>query len=156
MSGEFNKKTYDTCAFQQRVANSTSIHDHLTYRGKYVNGNKCHIPQQKYINLVDTETELKNQGRLASKCNMFQYHPFCKTRTSACANNTCLSTFSKLVPINDEPRVCPDAERLLWFNSGLIKPLNPGFFSPEMSICGSKRGNLPRKCSTNPYIRMKY
>lgn len=155
MPGGFTRQKYDTCDFQQYVADSTSPYEWVTYRGRYVNGNKCHVPQRSYVDLVTVESELKNQGhRLASKCLMNKYHPACKSRPGRGGKNKCFSTFSRMAPINPEPRVCPDAERALWFNNGLIRPKNPGFVSPNMTL-GSTFGNLPRSISRNPYLPMK-
>lgn len=151
MSGGYNKKIYDTCAFQQRVADSVSECDYSMYRGKYVNGNRCHVPQCVYLNLVDVESELKNQTRLSSSCNMFKYHPSCKFDQKG--NNTCISTFSKLNPIVLPPQVCPDAERLLYFNSGLKKPQNPGFVTPSLNVCNK----APVKpCAIDVYSQVVY
>lgn len=131
MPGGFERKIYDTCSYQQRVADSTSPYQYRTYGGAHINGNKCRIPQSQYVNLVDVESELKNQTRLASQCNGFKYNP--KTKLTA---NLGVSTYDKLIPINPEPRVCPKAEKLLYFNSGLRKVTGTGFVPPNEQNCG--------------------
>jgi hypothetical protein len=132
MSG-YNRQIYDYCNFQQRVADSTSELQYHLYRGYGVNCNRCHVDQPKYISLVDYESELKNITRLASKCNVFKYHPGCKYSSNK--PNMCISTFDKNLPINLDPRVCPDAEAYLYFNSGLKKPTNPGYYLPDQPVC---------------------
>ncbi len=151
MSGGYNKKIYDSCAFQQRVADSVSECDYSMYRGKFVNGNRCHVPQRAYLNLVDLESDLKNQIRFSSKCNMFKYHPTCKYDLKG--NNTCVSTFSTLNPIALPPEVCPDVEKLLYFNSGLKKPMNPGFVTPSVNVC-TKKPVMP--CAIDVYAPVAY
>jgi hypothetical protein len=129
----FNRHIYDICDFQQRVADSTAPLYYKLYRGQGVNCNRCHVNQDKYISLVDMESEMKNITRIWSSCNQFKYHPSCKF--SRRGPNSCVSTFDKFAPINVPPEVCPDAEAYLYFNHGLTRPTHPGFYIPDTSVC---------------------
>jgi hypothetical protein len=132
-SGEFTGLFYDNCEFQGRMLRSNGPGWYQLQREKYVNCNRCQVNQPNYVPLIDTESELKGITRLGSKCDQFKYSPNCKFSKSG--PNTCLSTYSSLVPISLPPEVCPDSEAYLYFNNGLLRPTNPGPRFPNPNIC---------------------
>ncbi len=115
----------DSCQVTQRLKESVGPYEYQMNRTKYVNCNKCEIVKPQQISLVDVESELKNITRFNSRCNQFKYNPSCKFSMTPGAKNYCLSTFSNLVPTALPAQVCPDTERYLYFNNGLIRPANP-------------------------------
>jgi hypothetical protein len=130
-SGEFTRMLYDNCETTDRVLRSGKPLLYKMYRGQAVNCNRCQIEQEAYIPLIDMESELRGINRLASKCSQFKYLPNCKFQPNG--QNICVSTFDKLVPISLPPQTCPLAERMLYFNNGLIRPQNlPKFPSPQI------------------------
>lgn len=129
----WNKTKYDTCAFEQYIGDTTYPLEYNLFRGKFVNCNRCHVTQDTYVPLVDVESELQRRMRFNSRCNKFKYDPNCTFTVGG--QNMCLSTFDKLAPINLPPQVCPDAERYLYFNSGLRKPTHPGYVLPSSDVC---------------------
>lgn len=135
MSGGFTNPLYDNCNLQQRDRTSAGPYDYMMYSGYAVNCNKCQPMQSQRAKFVDVESEIWGGGRmrLGSKCATFKYQPDCKFVPGQ--PNVCLSTFSPLVPINPEPRVCPVPEAYLYFNSGLLRPgvIGPKF--PSTKIC---------------------
>ena len=73
MSGNFTNLLYDNCDFQKRVMESTGPFQYQLYRGAHVNCNRCQV-YQKYVSLIDIESELKRLTRYESKCAQFKYN----------------------------------------------------------------------------------
>jgi hypothetical protein len=130
MSGQFTKLWDDNCAIQERACRSHGPYDYSMYRGKFVNCGRCQIVQPKYVSLVDAESELLGRTRSASTCNQFSYNPNQKNLPRGS-----ISTFNARVPISLPPQVCPAAERLLYFNNGLLRPTNVGVRFQSPNIC---------------------
>lgn len=90
----FNRAMYDPCAYNKRLDQSTSV---LTYKldpNKYYNCNPCRIGfgivggndvSLSTCNLVDVESDLRNQTRLYSQCPERKYLPKCNL---ACASKS--------------------------------------------------------------------
>ncbi len=82
----FNRAIYDPCAYNKRLDESTSV---LTYNldpNKFYNCNQCRIQfgivagndvSLTTSNLVDLESDLRNQTRMYSLCPEKQYLPGC-------------------------------------------------------------------------------
>ena len=79
-----NRLTYDQCAYKEALKQSTSQLDYNLYNGKFENTAKCRIEfgtvggngVSLYSgNLVDLESELRGQTRLASQCSETLYKP---------------------------------------------------------------------------------
>ena len=79
-----NRLSYDSCAYQKNLQQSTSPLDYMLYNGKYENSAKCRIEfgvvggngvSLFSGNLVDLESELRGQTRLASLCPKSMYNP---------------------------------------------------------------------------------
>jgi len=122
--GGSNRLSYDNCSYQKKIYESTSPLSYSLYQGKFENCNKClydrfWTPYQ----LVDIETELRNQTRPLSDCDQFQYSPECKR------SGLCLSTFDKQVPVVLAPEVCP-----VVYNN-IPKMLTPGYHLPNQNFC---------------------
>jgi hypothetical protein len=65
-----NRLTYDTCAYQSKIKQSSRELDYMMYTGKY-NNNKI-FPDQVSLysgNLVDLESDLRGQTKMASDCS---------------------------------------------------------------------------------------
>lgn len=122
--GSFNRTLYDNCAYQKELYESTSPLSYNLYFGKHENCKKCHVGKmwRKY-DLVDIETELRNQTRPLSKCDQFKYSPNCKM------SGLCLSTFQKGVPITPAPEVCP-----IVYNN-IPKMTSKGYILPRLDFC---------------------
>jgi len=131
MSGQFTKLRDDKCAVDAHFIRSRGPHDYQMYRGAYVNCSRCNVGQKQYISLIDTESELKGRSRSASNCNKFAYNADQRLNPRGT-----IGTFNKFVPISLPPQVCPDAERLLYFNNGLIRPQGVGTRFLNPNICG--------------------
>ena len=79
-----NRLSYDACAYQKSLQQSTSPLDYMLYNGKYENTAKCRIEFGTVGgngvslfsgNLVDLESELRGQTRSASLCPSNMYTP---------------------------------------------------------------------------------
>lgn len=100
--GSSNRTIYDNCSYSKSLYESTSPLMYQMYQGKWENCNKCvHDKFWTPYQLVDIETELRNQTRPLSNCDQFKYSPDCKK------SGLCLSTFDKTVPVVLVPEVCP-------------------------------------------------
>lgn len=122
--GSSNRLLYDNCSYQKQLYESTSPLAYNLYQGKYENCNKCiydkfWTPYQ----LVDIETELRNQTRPLSHCDQFKYSPNCRK------SGLCVSTFNKDIPVVIAPEVCP-----IIYNN-IPKQTHPGFCLPDPNFC---------------------
>lgn len=125
--GSSNRLIYDNCAYQKKIYESTSPLDYNLYQGKFENCKKClHDKFWTPYQLVDIETELRNQNRPLSHCDQFKYNPSCKK------SQICLSTFDKSVPVVLAPEVCP----IVHNNIPVTKDV--GYKVPQQSACGVK------------------
>jgi hypothetical protein len=79
-----NRLSYDSCAYEKSLQQSTSPLDYMLYTGKYENTAKCRIEfgvvggngvSQFNGNLVDLESDLRGQNRQASLCPSKFYTP---------------------------------------------------------------------------------
>ena len=84
-----NRLSYDSCAYQKSLQQSTAPLDYMLYEGKYNNSAKCRIEfgvvggndVSLYSgNLVDLESDLRGQTRMASSCPSKQYIPKCSSK----------------------------------------------------------------------------
>lgn len=126
--GGSNRLIYDNCAYQKRLYESTSPLDYNLYQGKFENCNKClHDKFWTPYQLVDIETELRNQNRPLSHCDQFKYNPKCKK------SSLCLSTYDKTVPVVLAPEVCP-----IVYNN-IPKRTDVGYRVPNQSPCGRRQ-----------------
>ena len=79
-----NRLSYDACAYQKTLQQSTGPMDYMLYTGKYENSAKCRIEFGTVGgsgvslfsgNLVDLESELRGQTRQSSLCPSTMYNP---------------------------------------------------------------------------------
>lgn len=100
----FNRAIYDPCAYNKRLDESTSV---LTYNldpNRYYNCNQCRVEfgivggnnvSLSNCNLVDVESDLRNQTRLYSLCPERKYLPNCnfeckcKSKGLPCGSRSC-------------------------------------------------------------------
>lgn len=126
--GSSNRLDYDNCAYQKKIYEATAPLDYMLYQGKFENCKKClHDKFWTPYQLVDIETELRNQTRPLSKCDQFKYNPSCKKSA------LCMSTFDKDVPVVLAPEVCPIV------HNNIKKNTTPGYTMPNQSPCGKKQ-----------------
>jgi hypothetical protein len=80
----FNRLTYDVCEYSKELKKSTTTLDYMLNPMAFENENKCRHqlglvggPTVSHIrgNLVDLESDLRGQTRLASQCPSRQYLP---------------------------------------------------------------------------------
>ncbi len=124
--GSSNMLNYDNCAYQQRLAESTSPLAYNLMFKKFENCDKC-LANGFFVKfqpeIVDAESELLNITRPNSRCNNFKYNPNC-TRSELCT-----STFDKRNPIVLAPEVCP-----IIYNN-IPRMTTNGIVMPSMDIC---------------------
>lgn len=125
--GSSNRTIYDNCAYAQWVYSSTQPLDYMLYMGKNENCGKCRYDKFWHpYDLVDVESELRNQTRPASKCGAYRYNPNCT------ASKKCISTYDTKVPVVYPPEVCS----ILYQN--IPKRTDPGYKIPDPNICGTE------------------
>ena len=82
-----NRLIYDNCAYNKKIQESTSPLNYTLYPGKFENSSKCRIELGSVGgngvslfsgNLVDLESDLRNQSRPASLCPKYHYQPINK------------------------------------------------------------------------------
>lgn len=76
-AGFSNNLIYDNCSYQQYLNNIQEQAHYRLYQGAYENKNKCRFDNHFIhpYDVVDVESELRNETRPASNCNMFKYNP---------------------------------------------------------------------------------
>jgi hypothetical protein len=81
-----NRLIYDTCAYKKSLDESVSPLNYTLYPGKYENCSKCRVEfgivggnnvSLFSGNLVDLESDLRGQTRVASLCPSKHYQPNC-------------------------------------------------------------------------------
>ena len=95
---------YDPCAYSKELTESTAPYSYQMYDGKFENCNKCvydHYTRPFDADVVDVESELRNQTRVSTKCPSRKYNPNC-TKSEGC-----VSTYDASVPVVLAPEVCP-------------------------------------------------
>jgi hypothetical protein len=106
-----NRLSYDTCAYQKSLQQSTGPYDYMLYSGKYENCAKCRIEFGTVGgngvslfsgNLVDLESDLRGQTRVASLCPSTMYEPNCKNCNNKGNGLPCSSTECK-PKLNHQP-----------------------------------------------------
>lgn len=129
--GSSNRLSYDNCAYQKKLYESTSPLAYQLYDGKWESCDKCIYDGQFWrpYDLVDVESELKNITRAASKCPQYKYNPNCKK------SKNCLSTYDRTAPVVLAPEVCP-----IVFNN-IYKMKTPGYDVPNANFCGKATGS---------------
>lgn len=122
--GGSNRPIYDNCLYKKRLAESTSPFNYRMYFGAEENCAKC-VQDKFWIKnqLVDVESELRNQTRPLSYCDELKYSPAC-TRSSLCT-----STFDRTVPVVPAPEVCPIV------HNNIPRQTHPGYSLPNPNIC---------------------
>jgi hypothetical protein len=123
-NGGSNRLIYDECDFNQHVSDSTWPIRFALDMTKYENCSKC--VQDKFYHpydMVDVESELRNQTRAASRCAGMKYNPACKTTPQ------CMSTFAPDAKIVLPGECCP-----IVYNN-IKRRTDPGFVLPSNDIC---------------------
>ena len=85
-----NRLMYDSCAYKQKLGESTSPLNYNLYTGKYENCAKCRVEFGTVGgngvslfngNLVDLESDLRGQTRPLSNCSNKKFVPKCSSNT---------------------------------------------------------------------------
>ena len=107
-----NRLSYDACAYQDSLQQSTDPLNYMLYTGKYENSAKCRIEfgvvggngvSLFTGNLVDLESDLRGQTRLASQCPRKLYHPTEKSTHPHLANQpSCQMQYYPTVPVSEQ------------------------------------------------------
>jgi len=125
--GSSNRTLYDQCDYQRYVHESTSPLAFNTDFTKYEHRDRCVIGKlHTRFDVVDIESELRNQTRPLSNCDRFKYSPGCKSKS-------CFSTFDEDMPVVLAPDVCP-----IIFNN-IPKDIGPGFVVDSRRPCTKGR-----------------
>lgn len=122
--GGSNLQIYDECAYAQYLNVSTSPLQFSLDMTKYENCNKCRYDKFWHpYDLVDIESELRNQTRPVSRCGAMKYNPNCQQ------SNRCIATKDPSVPVVYPPEVCS----ILYNN--IPRRSDPGFRIPPPDKC---------------------
>jgi hypothetical protein len=110
-----NRLSYDTCAYQKSLEISTGPLEYSMYTGKYENCAKCRIEfgvvggngvSLFSGNLVDLESDLRGQTRLASLCPNTMYNPEAKNNPRNLVNQpSCQMQYYPKTPVPELPGV---------------------------------------------------
>lgn len=160
----FNRPIYDPCAYNKRLQESTSV---LTYNldpNRFYNCNQCRIGfgivggnqvSISQCNLVDLESDLRNQTRLYSQCPEKKYLPLCDPK---CKSNTGL-------PCGNAACRCDNLVHLPECNMIQYKPridnvgyeLNyPPCPGPPSFVCPPKNRQLPPEVRRHPKDKIRF
>ncbi len=124
--GASNRQIYDCCNYAQSLQQSVDPLQYQLYFGAGENCSKC-IDKKAWFKqdrqIVDIESELRNQTRPLSDCDFLKYNPNCKTSES------CISTFDPNVPRILSPSLCP-----IVYNN-IPTQTSPGYTVPSPNIC---------------------
>jgi len=136
-AGSFNRLSYDKCAYEKQVAQSTGPIGYQMYQGKYENCNKCVADDKNNWrpfdnDIVDRESELRGLSRRATKCAQYQYNPQCQR-----SSGICTSTFDASNPIVMPAEACPI------ISNNLIRPTGPGYALNTDPYCGNPKFRYP-------------
>ena len=117
--GSSNRLIYDNCSYAQWVYASTEPLSYRMYMGKNENCGKCRADKFWHpYDLVDVESELRNQTRPTSKCGMYRYNP----------NNKTFNPPNP--PVVLAPECCPIVK------NNIPKRTDVGYVIPDPNICG--------------------
>jgi len=122
--GGSNRQIYDECAYAQWLNVSTLPSQYYLDMTKHENCGKCR--QDKFyhpFDLVDVESELRNQTRPVSRCSAMKYDPKCTMSKS------CMRTSDPQVPVVIPPECCSILRQ------NIPRRTNPGFVIPAIDEC---------------------
>lgn len=129
--GASNRQIYDCCDYAQTLQQSVDPLQYNLYFGAGENCSKC-IDKKAWFKqdrqIVDIESELRNQTRPLSRCDFLKYNPNCQT------SDSCISTFDPNAPRILSPSLCP-----IVYNNIPVQT-SPGYTVPSPNICGNKDG----------------
>ena len=125
--GSSNRMIYDNCSYAQWEYTSTEPFQYQMYMGRNENVNKCRKDKFWHpYDLVDVESELRNQTRPNSKCGINKYNPNCSM------SSTCMSTVDPKVPVILAPECCSI------LHQNIPRRTDPGYRMPEVRICDAE------------------
>ena len=130
-SGSFNRLSYDKCAYEKEIQQSTSPLNYRMYQGAFENDTKCVYNKDSFyhpydIAIIDGDSELKGLGRQTSNCPQKKYNPNCDKSAE------CTSTFDESNPIVLMSEVCPIIK------NNIQRVQGPGY---TLSIDGRQNNN---------------
>jgi hypothetical protein len=112
-----NRLKYDKCAYEKALQQSTSQIDYHLYNGKFENCAKCRVEFGTLGgngvslfsgNLVDLESDLRGQTRMASLCPKTMYNPNEQKPVPLVHQASCQMQYYPKVPIPEgmKPMSC--------------------------------------------------
>ena len=136
--GGSNRNIYDECQYKQWLIDNNNPYNYMMYQGNYENVHKNRFDKFYHpYDLVDVESELRNQTRILSNCGNKKYNPNMKNKcviTDKTKNNIpyanvkCpkgVSTFDDTVP-----KVAPYDLNPIVYNN-IPKRSCPGYVIPN-------------------------
>lgn len=133
-----NRQIYDDCYYKQYIHGSVSPFVYMVYEGKYENCGKCRKDNFFHpYDLVDVESELRNQTRPMSACGGWKYNP--NTKMPACK-------ITKSQPIKFE-----DPGRQYIYNDNPTEKLVSHYYKdyqPNIQFNNNKQINKPIQNNT--------
>ena len=108
----FNRPIYDKCDYYKRLNESTSVLTYALNPDKFYNCNECRIAfgvvggnavSRTRGNLVDLESELRNQTRLYSHCPSKKFLPNCPGSCSSKTGLPCGPVRCRQEPLHHLP-----------------------------------------------------
>ena len=122
---------YDDCAYNQRLKENREFAQYQLYQGAHENIGKCKYDRFYHpYDLVDVESELKNQTRPLSDCPSLKYMGVKQTGTCSTKDKPYqVDYFNKTVPVVYPPEICP-----IVYNN-IPKRSCPGFVIPKYINC---------------------
>lgn len=135
----FTKPRYDADAYKADLKQSVAPMQYQMYQGASVNENRCQVvPPTQHFSQVDIESDMKGLNRFHPKSGEKMYSADGKSTMQA-GSSSAISTFDPRAHININPAVCPDVTRHLLRNSGIERPVGPGYTMPSGQLsCPSK------------------
>ena len=128
--GASNRLNNDVCEVKRSIVESVSPGDYRIYPPYGENCGKCVYKNKFYmkndVEVVDTESELKNITRPNTRCPELKYNPKCKK------SKMCVNTFDPSNPIIPSPEVCPPV------SNNNYKPTHKGFLDYAFMKCSGK------------------
>lgn len=154
-AGYSSQLLYDDCDYNQDLIANRNYAQYRLYQGAFENVGKCKFDNFYHpYDLVDVESELKNQTRPASRCANLKYRGVkqtgkCETVKrpyqidyahkhvgeglviphTNCSIDGTLGTFEKSVPVVYPPEICPIV------HNNIPKRNCPGYVIPEYITC---------------------
>lgn len=136
----FTKPRYDASAYRADLKQSVAPMQYEMYLGAHVNGNRCSpLAPQEHFSQVDIESDMLGLNRFHAKTVEKMYTTTTTGAVAQVGAYNAISTFDPRAHVNVNPAVCADVTKHLIFNSGVQRPIYPGYTMPNPQIGCSTR-----------------